>query len=82
MRHLALVAIALFIFTCNGRRTCGTAVTKLWSEVTGACYVIVETGWPAELIRVECDTAIFHSVVIGQKFCGKPLDIYHPNTAQ
>lgn len=78
MRYLAalLVAVVLLAATscCDPREACGKVTAKVWSHITGECYVIAQnTSWPSETLYIECDTLDFPGIVVGQVYCGEVL---------
>lgn len=83
MRAIGLVvaAFGLAMFAlqvscnCSPRNVCGKVTAKVWSLVTGNCYVIAQNeAWPSETVHIECDTLDWPTIEIGDLYCGRQLD--------
>jgi len=73
MRTL-LLAIVLLACSPVRRHACGHVQVKVWSHITGSCYLIVQDCQdPPETSYIVCDTAVWPSVEIGEWRCGKLL---------
>lgn len=75
---LAIMIYALIMITitsCNHHKhSCGTVQTKVWSHVTGHCYVIVSSfDDPPEQLYLVLDTARWDYVNLGDWYCGRTL---------
>lgn len=60
---------------CGPHEVCGKVTAKVWSFVTGDCYVIAQnTAWPSQTVYIECDTLDWPGIEIGELYCGQRLD--------
>ena len=79
----ALLFLLVLVVACHcSKVACGKVTAKVWSHITGACYVVAQnSAWPSETIYIQCDTVEFHHIEIGQLWCGNTIQMNNNEAA-